>query len=301
MIFALGSAADPTFLHLLPVLRRSEPVIVLDAVQLFLEGGYVIGDGQASNPHLRLKGTSYEIEAGDAFWLRMPGLREGAPDTVTGHDLDRFQAGLSRAFTQSPWRVVNPPFAEPSNFSKAAHLVAMAASSGLSCPKTLLTNSPDDAEAFVDQLGGEVIYKGASSQKTWARVWEPGDDWGRLHRIVDTPVLFQELVRGPDVRVHTAGSGVHAEMIESEDVDYRISSRNRYSQTICPPEIHDACLRLSSVVSAPLMGIDFKIAEDGRWVFLEANSMPCFQGYDVRAGGRISADVVTYLRGLGTF
>ncbi|MFZ3467803.1 ATP-grasp domain-containing protein [Streptomyces sp. 4.24] len=295
MIFAIGSAADGTFVHLLPALRRSGPVIVLDMVQLFLEGGYVLGDGQARASCLRLDGTSYEVVPEDGFWLRMPGLSEGAPDPVTGCHVDRFQGGLSRAFTRSGRRVVNPPFAEPSNYSKAAHLVAMASSSGLSCPKTLLTNSREEAAAFIDQLDGRVIYKGVSSQKTWARAWKGGDD-DRLDLIGAVPALFQELVRGPDVRVHTAGSGVHAEMIESEDVDYRTSSRNRYSRTACPPEVRDACLKLSRAVGAPLLGVDFKIAEDGRWVFLEANSMPCFQGYDVRAGGRISADLVAYLR-----
>jgi len=44
------------------------------------------------------------------------------------------------------------------------------------------------------------------------------------------------------------------------------------------------------------MGVDFKIQEStGQWFFLETNSMPCYEGYDRRAGGAICRGIVKWL------
>jgi hypothetical protein len=55
---------------------------------------------------------------------------------------------------------------------------------------------------------------------------------------------------------------------------------------------------LSQSMNCPLLGVDFKIdATSGAWVFLEANPMPCFQGYDMRCGGAIGTAILDYLAG----
>jgi len=44
-------------------------------------------------------------------------------------------------------------------------------------------------------------------------------------------------------------------------------------------------------------GVDFKVSDTGEWFFLEANSSPCYQGYDCRLGGAISDALADYLLG----
>jgi len=48
------------------------------------------------------------------------------------------------------------------------------------------------------------------------------------------------------------------------------------------------CLAINRHLGVGLSGIDFKLEiATGKYFVQEANSMPGFQGYDVRSGGRI--------------
>jgi hypothetical protein len=134
--------------------------------------------------------------------------------------------------------------------------------------------------------------------KTWAVSWNPAEHEARLGLLKATPVLFQEKIEGPDVRIHTVGAMTFAERIESCELDYRTTKGNCY-QPITPPEsILAGCTGLAEECNSPLLGVDFKIERaTGVWYFLEANTMPCYEGYDRRAGGSISRAVAGWLAG----
>jgi glutathione synthase/RimK-type ligase-like ATP-grasp enzyme len=112
-----------------------------------------------------------------------------------------------------------------------------------------------------------------------------------------SPVLFQQRIEGPDIRVHVVDAKVFAEQIIAPVVDYRNArGKNSYAPATVPPEIAEACVQISKIANQPLMGIDFKVEHtSGKWYFLEANSMPCYQPYDKRAGGQISEAIAAYL------
>jgi hypothetical protein len=91
------------------------------------------------------------------------------------------------------------------------------------------------------------------------------------------------------------------ELIDSPVLDYRtVRGVNNYRPLAPPRDVADGCARLAEHCGVPLLGIDFKIERaTGAWFFLEANSMPCFEGYDERAGGAISRAIVDWLSAAG--
>jgi glutathione synthase/RimK-type ligase-like ATP-grasp enzyme len=90
-----------------------------------------------------------------------------------------------------------------------------------------------------------------------------------------------------------------AELIASEGVDYRFKKHSgataKFSISL-PEPIVAVCARLNEVFKAPFLGVDFKIrSADGEFFFLEANSMPAYHGYDIRANYEISTALRDYL------
>jgi hypothetical protein len=297
MILAIGTAADPTFLHLLARLRARAHVLAVDVVQLALTGRMRLDPDDLAASCVGVGRTRVRLADVDGVWVRLPDVRDGAPDE-RGRDLVAgVQRALACALHALDVPVVNPPLVEPSNFSKPAHLVSLAALVGLPVPESCLTGSPERAAAFVEEHHGDVISKGVSATKTWVRRWDPVVDPARLALIRSTPVLLQRAVRGPDVRVHVACGELVAERIDCPEVDYRVrGAAPTFSAVRCPPAVEAACRALSVHLGAPLLGVDLKIDEStGEWVLLEANVLPCFQGYDRRAHGAISAAVVAHL------
>ena len=93
-----------------------------------------------------------------------------------------------------------------------------------------------------------------------------------------------------------SGKQLFAEAIESDDLDYRVSKKNQYNSMLPPDNIANGCRSLSATCKIPFLGIDFKIKRTtGEWYFLEANTMPCYQGYDRRAKGAISRAIIEWL------
>jgi len=306
VILALGSAADGTFLHLLERLRGASGgtgrrVVAVDVVHLALAGAFRLDPPAPASGTLRVGDLDLAWGEVSGVWVRLPDLAGGAPDEEGRRLVTGVHRALATAVHCLDVPVVNPPLLEPSNASKVAHLLYLARLTGLAVPESCLTDDPGLAAAFVDEHGGDVIYKGASSAKTWVRAWAPGTDACRLPLVARCPVLFQRRVRGPDVRVHVAAGDLHAERIDCPRVDYRLAPPGTvFAPARVPDRVARACREMSVSLDAPLLGVDLKVdARTGEWFLLEANAMPCFEGYDRRAGGAISASLVRYLTGAG--
>jgi hypothetical protein len=294
VILCIGSAADDTFLYLLAKIRERRATVAVDVIQLALTGSFILRPGGGT---LAVAGREIRLSEISGCWIRLPGVHSMGPDPHSQRLVAGTERSLEIALNYLPAPVVNPPLLEPSNFSKPAHLLYLAAAAGFAVPESCATNDPEQAKAFIDKHDGRVVYKGMSSTKTWVRRWDPESDLSRLDLIRPTPVFFQRLITGPDVRAHVAAGTIHAERIDSAAIDYRTSHHsNTYRSITCPDETAEACLRLSATMNCPLLGVDFKIDDrTGRWVILEANTLPCFQGYDRRANGAISRAILNYL------
>ncbi|HVB41782.1 MAG TPA: hypothetical protein VNF47_03630 [Streptosporangiaceae bacterium] len=289
MTIFLGSAADPTFRYTVSALRqRGVEGEIADLGHLVLAGDL----------HLPLDGTTGSLDlAGRCHELAPPlvarliDISAAAPDRELAQRARAVQCSLANYLAALPWNQVVGGIQDNSNFSKAYQL-SLARGRSWSIPRTCLTNDPDQAARFA--AARSVIYKGASSAKTWAREFRP-EDTARLPLLRHAPVLFQEQITGYDVRVHVVGDRVFGEAVRAASCDYRTDRAAAFAPVSVPEPIAADCVRLTRAMRLVFSGVDFKVSDAGEWFFLEANSAPCFQGYDRRLGGAISDALADYL------
>jgi len=296
MIWAIGSVGDETFSHSVRAfLDFGLSVRVIDQALLAHGGSFVLA--HASDSWIEFCGERLVFAECASMYVRLTDIAPGAPDEASGaisramyYALNEFIANI----TAIP--IANRPLGDVSNVSKILHS-ALWSQLGVMVPESCVTDRPDVALEFISKWNSNVIYKGASASKTWVSGFNALADLSRLTLIAKSPVLFQQRIDGPDVRVHVVGSEVFAEQINSSAIDYRtVKGRNRYTAVVLPERIAHACTQIAGSTDQPLLGIDFKVqAETGDWYFLEANAMPCYQGYDKRAKGAISRALARYL------
>lgn len=195
-------------------------------------------------------------------------------------------------------RVLNRVSAMGSNASKP-YQARLIRESGFSIPETLVTNLPDAASDFA-RRHGRVVFKSISSVRSIVRELTPHMS-SRLRHLRNLPTQFQELVPGPNVRVHVVGERVFPTAIETEAVDYRYARRDGLEVSMRAVELDhgtaDRCIDLSRRLDLPLCGIDLKQAPNGRWVCFEVNPTPAYSYYEEQTGQPIARAVVDHLAG----
>jgi glutathione synthase/RimK-type ligase-like ATP-grasp enzyme len=219
------------------------------------------------------------------------------PAEMTDVVLAEAQAGLGALLEVLPCPVANRMNGSMSNHSKP-YQALLVRESGLRTPPTLVTSDPDAARAFYDTHGGEVIFKSLSGVRSVVRRME-ARDLDRLHLLRDCPAQFQTYLRGDNVRVHTVGDEVFATRIRSAAVDYRYAKQQgadaEMEPTTLPPEIAEACIRLSRTLGLVIAGIDLKETPDGAFYCFEINPSPGFAYYEQRTAQPISAALADLL------
>jgi RimK-like ATP-grasp domain len=206
-------------------------------------------------------------------------------------------SGLQIALLSSPALIANRPLAGWENSSKLTQL-RLLNEAGFRVPTSLITTRPSDLTRFRDQVPA-MIYKSASGQRS---IVELLDDAAmlRMPALAHCPVLFQEAIVGPDIRVHVVGPDVHCVRIESDQVDYRYAAARGGERHLSrfedlPPELAERCIRFAANRGLAVAGFDFKIAPSGEYYCFEMNSSPAFTFFDNCLGGDISNAVARLL------
>lgn len=158
---------------------------------------------------------------------------------------------------------------------------------GFTIPKTLATNSPDEAREFISALKGEVVIKLLGRGHTVAddavhvmytsRV--TAEDTDRLNDLNVCPCLFQEFVRKrADLRVTVVGQDVFAVRIESQlrsstSVDWRADPDAQLPSALVqlPSPLENACRDMVRHLGLQFGAIDLAIGESDQVYFLEIN------------------------------
>lgn len=160
---------------------------------------------------------------------------------------------------------------------------------GLPVPDTLATNDPEAIGVFRERHK-EVIFKPVAGG-AYVKTLEPEMCCPeRLERLRNSPVLFQERVRGDNIRLFVCdGVVVAVGRIESEELDYRTGLHNvvRYRAS---DELTAAAVRAAELSGLRFSGVDAIVSDDQFWI-LEANPSPMFALFDQLAG----TDVAGYL------
>jgi glutathione synthase/RimK-type ligase-like ATP-grasp enzyme len=219
-----------------------------------------------------------------------------APEFRSAMDFE-FDTGLMALIEDLPCVVVNHIAGGMSNNSKP-YQALFVRQAGLLTPPTLVTNDASAARAFIDEFGGEVVYKSLSGIRSIVRLIGP-ETTARLRFLRHGPAQFQRYIPGANVRVHTVGDALFATRVESDAVDYRYARREgrtvEMEPTTLPASIEESCHRLAAALGLELAGIDLKETPDGEFYCFEVNPSPGFLYYEQHTRQPISAAVADLL------
>jgi glutathione synthase/RimK-type ligase-like ATP-grasp enzyme len=167
---------------------------------------------------------------------------------------------------------------------------------GVRIPKTIITNSAEDIQAFFHEENANVILKYPHGGKHTVKLNEEDVyQAGFAEHLTKIPVKIQECIHGMDIRAYVIGNEVFALEIHSDKLDFR-ETPNTFRKAIeLPDSIRNQCLLIRKTLGLHMAGIDIKRTETGEHVFLEANPSPVFLYDEVATGYPISQTIANLL------
>lgn len=170
----------------------------------------------------------------------------------------------------------------------------------LPMPRTCITSSPEIALSFIDSVG-EAVCKPVRGGSYCRYVDQ--DVKAHLARITAEPVIFQEKIEGEDIRVNMLDGqllSAHVIKTSSPDVlDYRTdpaydAGTAEYELIELPQAVINDCQLAMETLGLRFSGIDLKYHQ-GRYVFIECNSMPAYMDIELKTGAPITHHLVQYM------
>ncbi len=183
------------------------------------------------------------------------------------------------------WEQLGVPIYNPASTDWLMHKpvqISALKAAGLPVPETLWTNDPEAVRRFA--AGRRVAYKPVMGGAA-TRELKPEDLTDeRLAALGASPVTFQELLPGEDIRVYVLeGEVIAALRITTQSLDFR-QNEEKIEQIQLPPEVVAHCVKACEVLGLRWTGLDLKRGQDGVLKFLELNGSAMFLGFDARAG-----------------
>jgi len=266
-----------------------------------------------------LKGDVVNLLNVDSVWYRRPRLVH-IDETLKPEALefarDEWKSALEGVYT-----ILDKPIwvSHPDNLRHAARKplqLRIAQSFGLNIPRTLITNSPEQARKFYEQCSGRVVMKATGSGWVYSR--DGNDVYFVLTNRVDisdmqsddeiaiAPVTFQEEIpKEYEIRVNIVGQQVLAIRIDSQrsevsKLDWRRYDvqNTPYTPYTLPPEISIKCLKLTQYFGLEFGAIDLIRQPDGKYVFLEINGNGQFLWAEELSGVKVSEALADLLAGV---
>ncbi|MDY7230460.1 MvdC/MvdD family ATP grasp protein [Hyalangium rubrum] len=183
---------------------------------------------------------------------------------------------------------VNPPWHERELALSKVHQLEVASALGFRVPRTLLTNDPQELQAFYRSCGGEVIYKLVSGvaipgvlqngRVLYTTKLTPRH-LAEVERLVAAPGLFQEYIpKRSELRVNVIGRKVFATLVDSQQVEEsRVDWRRGQDRGLefraheLPPAIEERCRAFTRSLGLAFGALDLILTPDGDYVLLEIN------------------------------
>lgn len=286
MIYAIGLDSDSTFIHFIRAATvRGIELRAVNVRAVARHGCWRLRLPDDGKSNISVGSEKVPLDPSASYFVRMIDLAPVQPDQILAARWRSLCSGLNSWLEHIPGTVINPPgMHHLHNASKPFH-EAMLRSLGLQVPDSLTSSKRRSLVDFSRQ--GKTIMKTISGIRATTRLVEAAE----LERceLGYAPVHLQRYVDGVDVRAHVVGNEVHAEMIDSNAVDYRDAEGvNTYTRHSVDARVAKALVQASAAMGLIFSGWDLKIDKRGVYWVLEANPMPGYDGYDRRLGGAIS-------------
>jgi glutathione synthase/RimK-type ligase-like ATP-grasp enzyme len=311
MILVVSYATED---HTTEVVRRLEAqgreVCLMDLGDFPARAELALSWGNGEPPSYRAstsKGRADLRRARAGWWRRVrpfeaaPGVRSRArvfAESETSQAVFGMLDSLS-----CPW--INPRLPDEAAHHKPSQW-AVAHQVGLRLPRTLVTNEPQAARRFIQQVGvGRTVFKAfLASTEDWRETrLVLHEDLDRLDSVRYAPVIFQEYIKGVDLRITIVGEKVFAAAIDARRTSYPVDMRMAVGEATVSPmtlpgEVVSALRRLMDRLGLVYGAIDMRRSDDGAYYFLEVNPAGQWLFVESRTGLPISQAVADSLASL---
>jgi ribosomal protein S6--L-glutamate ligase len=198
--------------------------------------------------------------------------------------------------------VVNPPRCLEIAIDKYL-ASALLESAGLCTPKTLVSQTVDEAMRAFTELGGDVVVKPlfGSEGKGIARLTDESIAWRTFKTLVELrSVIYQQQYihhRGFDVRLLVVGEEVLG-IRRSNATDWRtnISRGARAEALDVTSALRSLAARAVAAVRSPIAAVDVLPAMDGRDYLLEVNAVPGWRALARTLDVDVASRVLAWIR-----
>lgn len=249
-------------------------------------------DGDAGAIRFACGERAVEVGPGDAIWYRRARFAECLPRTMEPQlrqgCVIESKAFLRTLMAAAPCFVLDPPDLVRSRGHKLFQL-RLAREVGLATPRTLVTNDPAEARAFLatcrrgavtKMLTGFPIYDENGEENVVFTTELGPEHMDKLDGLRYAPMIFQEkLDKALELRVTVIGNRMWAAAVDSQkaegaEVDWRargVTLLRSWTNYTLPPAIERSIHQYMDRIGMQYSAIDIIVEPDGRHVFLEAN------------------------------
>ena len=180
---------------------------------------------------------------------------------------------------------------------------AVANQIGLNLPRTLVTNKPEEARRFIEEIGiGKVIFKAfLASYDAWRETrLVMREDVDKLELVRYAPVIFQEYIEGVDLRITAIGDKLFPAEIDARKTSYPVDMRMVVGESDVkavrlPSKVEKALLKLQHELGLSFGAIDMRRTSDGKYYFFEVNPAGQWLFVEQRSGLAISDAMADHL------
>jgi hypothetical protein len=272
---------------------------------------------------IRLAERQVTLADVEGVWHYLPGACQPLPDLdpipakLVWQESETTLGGVYRSLADRRW--VNWPYNAQVAWYKAYQL-RLAAQVGFKTPRTIITNHPDEALAFLHACGGQMVYKpmrpiqltdpsGLPSHQVFVTLITQADIEAHLDSIRVGPCMFQEFfLKTNDLTIYVIGERVWAAIIHSQDetVEHKVDYRQNwlrgcaYSPVLIPPQIEEMCLQMTRQMGLAMCNFDLILTPGGDYVFVDANPTDQWILIEDLVGFPLCAAIVDELLGVDT-
>ena len=310
MILVISHLADPHATGVLQHLSRMGGDAVLFDTARFprdIQLDMSHANGERSTMTATADGARLDFSAVRTVWWRRPLPFEVHAD-VAGSEDRAFAYSECGAAVSSLWSCLDAQWVNsPERDDLAArkgYQLKVAARLGLRIPRTLVTNDPQSAAAFIEREGAKgTIYKAFSATE---RAWREtrllrSEERAHLAALRFAPVIFQEHIRADiDLRITIVGDAIFAAEILSGETNYLVDFRMTMHEAtirehVLPETVAQKLRALMNEFGLVYGAIDMRLTRDGEYVFLEVNPAGQWQFIESRTGQPITEALANYL------
>lgn len=178
---------------------------------------------------------------------------------------------------------------------KKGYQLYLMAQNNIRIPKTLVTNDTDEIMQFMESNNNRVIFKPVNGGALTEILTPAHLTKERLDGLKNSPVQFQELIEGVDIRVYGINNKLFAAKIVANTIDFRGDSAADIVPIELPDNIRQDCFKIMELFKLKLTGIDIRLTPEGEYVFIEANPSPMFIHFEKMTNYPISENLCEML------